>query len=114
MEHYITATESTDIGVGDESIYCMGYIEKYESGINKIMKACSIHPFVEVEFYLKSYRTIVVFRKKMKFKFAEVDQRIIGALTEIRSATKYESRSPVPIIYIEYITASHAIDKMIH
>jgi len=71
-------------------MYDMGYIEKYGSGINKIMKACGIHPFVEVEFYLKPYRTIVVFRKKMKLKFAEVDQRIMGALTKIRSATSTE------------------------
>jgi ATP-dependent DNA helicase RecG len=71
-------------------MYDMGYIEKYGSGINKIKKACSMHPFAEVEFLLKPYRTEVVFRKEKKLEFAETDQRILDALTGIGFATSTE------------------------
>lgn len=71
-------------------MYDMGYIEKYGSGINKIKKACSMHPFAEVEFFLKPYRTEVVFRKEKKLEFGETDQRILDALTGIGFATSTE------------------------
>ena len=71
-------------------MYDMGYIEKYGSGINKIKKACNRHPFAEVEFLLKPYRTEVVFRKENKLEFAEIDQNILDAIKNLESATSTE------------------------
>lgn len=71
-------------------MYDMGYIEKYGSGINKIKKACSMHPFAEVDFFLKPYRTEVVFRKEKKFEFAETDQQILDAIAGIGYTTSTE------------------------
>lgn len=61
-------------------MYDMGYIEKYGSGINRIKEACSRHPFIDVEFILRPYRTEVVFTKKNIYLLEDVDKRIIQLL----------------------------------
>lgn len=45
--------------------YDLGLTEKYGSGIRKIQRSVKQHPFVDVEFKVKPYRTRVIFRKKV-------------------------------------------------
>lgn len=45
--------------------YDLGLTEKYGSGLRKIFKSAEEHPFVDVKFEIKPYRTKVIFTKSM-------------------------------------------------
>jgi len=90
-------------------MYDMGYIEKYGSGINKIKKACTTHPFAEVEFFLKPYRTEVVFRKENKLEFAEIDQNILDTLKKIEPATSTKVGSATELSKVAVVKHLNAL-----
>lgn len=61
--------------------YDLGFSEKYGSGIKKIIKETSGHPFVGVEFAVKPYNTMVCFRKNLsKVNLDSTNQKILEFL----------------------------------
>lgn len=61
--------------------YDLGYTEKYGSGIKKILKETSAHPFVSVNFLVRPYNTTVIFNKNIsRITLDDINQRIIEAI----------------------------------
>ncbi len=70
--------------------YDIGLIEKYGSGVEKILNDTRKHPFVNVEFDLTTFSTTVIFKQDInKIKLDDIDKQIIEALSiKERSSTE--------------------------
>lgn len=63
--------------------YDLGLIEKYGSGIKKIIRETKAHPLIDVEFRIRPHTTTVVFRKTSKeIPLDKISQNILNILTE--------------------------------
>lgn len=59
----------------------LGYTEKYGSGIKKILKETSEHPFVSVNFLVRPYNTTVIFSKDTsKLNLDDINQKILEVI----------------------------------
>ncbi len=74
-------------------LYDLGYIDKWGSGIKKILSTCKEHPLVDVEFIINPYHTQVSFFKrieKVEEKLDDISKKVLALLEnkgELNSST---------------------------
>jgi len=78
-------------------MYDMGYIEKYGSGILRMIESCKEHPLVNIHFELRPYQTRVIFRKEKAPGLDEIDLKILGSVDSLNGSKSTDIAMGLPV-----------------